>query len=182
MLYTYLILVQLLFATPKSFYELSANIITGESKKFLEYKNKVILIVNTASRCGFTSQYKDLQVLKLHFNVADFSVLGFPSNDFGGQEPGANAEIKKFCDTKFKITFTLFEKNPVSGKDIQPIFQWLTQEANPDLKGPILWNFEKFLINRQGKLIKRYRSIMSPSNPVLLKDIQQEVNRAPTQN
>ncbi len=144
-----------------SFYDLSVKSVDGEPVKLSAYQGKVALVINTASRCGYTSQYNGLQAMYDKYKDKGLVVLGFPSNDFGGQEPGTNKEIKAFCETNFKVKFPLFEKAPVTGKEIQPAFQYLTE--NSQSKGPVEWNFEKFIVNRNGKVIGRFKSKTSPS-------------------
>ncbi|MBC7386504.1 MAG: glutathione peroxidase [Cryobacterium sp.] len=129
------------------------------------YRGKVLLIVNTASECGYTKQYKGLQELYTKHQKAGLEVLGFPANNFGAQEPGSNAEIKQFCERTFKVSFPLFEKASVKGSDIQPLYKYLTENA--PAKGDVSWNFEKFLIGRDGKIIGRYLSKVEPDSPEL---------------
>ena len=123
-----------------------------------------MMIVNTASKCGFTSQYAGLQKVYEEYKDQKFVVLGFPSNDFGSQELDTNEEIQEFCELNFGVSFPMFARGPVKGKDRQPLFEFLTQEANPVLSGEIRWNFEKFLISREGKLVQRYRSMTKPDS------------------
>jgi glutathione peroxidase len=151
------------------FYALSAESIDGKKEALSQYQGKVVMVVNTASECGFTGQYKDLEALYEKYKSQGLVVLGFPSNDFGSQEPGTNAEIKKFCKNKFKVSFPLFSKNPVTGTQKQPVYQFLTQAATP--KGEVSWNFEKFLINKKGEVVARYKSSVSPSAPELDKAV-----------
>jgi glutathione peroxidase len=144
-----------------SFYDLKVKSVEGDAVNLSTYKGKVALVVNTASRCGYTSQYKDLQAVFAKYKDQGLVVLGFPSNDFGGQEPGTNKDIKAFCETNFNVKFPLFEKAPVTGKEIQPAFQYLT--ANSAVTGPVEWNFEKFLVDRNGKVVARFKSKVSPA-------------------
>jgi glutathione peroxidase len=144
-----------------SFYDLKVKSVEGEAVNLATYKGKVALVVNTASRCGYTSQYKDLQAVFAKYKEQGLVVLGFPSNDFGGQEPGTNKDIKAFCETNFNVKFPLFEKAPVTGKEIQPAFKFLT--SNSSSVGPVEWNFEKFLVDRNGKVVGRFKSKVSPS-------------------
>ena len=152
----------------QSFYNLSATSIDGQLKPLSEYKGQVLLVVNTASGCGYTPQYEGLQALQKKYLGQKFTVLGFPSNDFGGQEPGTNAEIKTFCQLNYKVSFPMFSKAPVTGASIQPVFKWLTVEANSKLAGAVEWNFEKFLIGRDGNLIKRFKSAVTPESQELV--------------
>lgn len=149
---------------------LSVLTIDGSKTSLESYKGKVVLIVNTASKCGYTSQYAGLQEIYEKYKAKGFVVLGFPSNDFGGQEPGSNEEIKKFCDLNYKVTFPLFAKAPVSGPETQPLFAFLT--ANAPEKGPVKWNFEKFLLNREGKVVGRFRSAVKPTDAELTTAIE----------
>jgi glutathione peroxidase len=153
-------------------YEFKVKSIEGEQIDLSTYKGKVLLIVNTASQCGFTPQYEDLENLYNKYKEQGFTVLGFPANNYGGQEPGSNKEIKEFCKVRFGVTFPLFEKNDVSGEKIQPFFKFLTNTANPDLKGEINWNFEKFLINKDGKLVERFGSFTNPMSGKVVKKIE----------
>ncbi len=163
-------------ATQASVYDFTVKNIDGKEVSLREYSGKVLLIVNTASRCGFTPQYKGLEELYQKYKSQGFAVLGFPSNDFGGQEPGTNAEIKSFCDLSFKVTFPLFEKGPVTGDAIQPLYKFLTETANPKFDGKVRWNFEKFVMDRQGRLIERYRSITTPQSGRLARVIEQALS------
>lgn len=147
--------------------------IDGDSVELSKYQGRVLLIVNTASRCGFTPQYEDLQAIYKRYRNQGFEVLAFPSNDFKQQEPGSNKEIKEFCQTNFNTEFPLFAKAEVTTDKIQPLFKYLTNEANSTLQGPILWNFEKFLISRDGKLVARYRSKVKPTDAEVTKEIEQ---------
>jgi glutathione peroxidase len=156
-----------------SVHSFKVKTIDGEEKSLSDYKGKILLIVNTASQCGFTPQYEDLEKLQKQFEEKNFLVLGFPSNDFGGQEPGNNKEIKDFCKLKYGVTFQMFEKGSVRGEEIQPLFKFLTNEANPDLTGTIKWNFEKFLINQDGKLIERFGSFTNPLSGKVTRKIQE---------
>ncbi|WP_437918269.1 glutathione peroxidase [Sphingobacterium sp. LRF_L2] len=144
-----------------SIYDFSFTSIDGKQVNFSEFKGKNILIVNTASKCGFTKQYKDLQALHEKCGK-DLVIIGFPANNFGEQEPGTNEEIQGFCEKNYGVTFLLSEKVDVKGKDINPIFKYLTTEKNTDFTGDINWNFEKFLINKEGKLVHRFRSKVNP--------------------
>ena len=142
--------------------------IDGQNFSLAQYKGKKILIVNTASKCGYTPQYAELQ--KLADTYKDkVVVVGFPANNFANQDPGTNSEIKTFCEKRFGVTFPLSEKVSVKGDDIAPLFKYLTEAPNPDFTGEIKWNFEKFLIDENGKLIHRFRSATTPMSPELTK-------------
>lgn len=150
-----------MFAPATSIYDFTFTSIDGKEVKLADFKGKNVLIVNTASECGFTKQYKDLQALHEQYGK-DLVIIGFPANNFGGQEPGSNDEIKGFCEKNYGVTFLLSEKVEVKGKDIAPLFKYLTAAENADFTGDINWNFEKFLINKDGKLVHRYRSKVNP--------------------
>lgn len=149
------------FSAPGSVYDFKLKSIDGKNFNLASYKGKKLLIVNTASKCGFTKQYAELQKLSDQYKDK-VVVVGFPANNFGGQEPGANLAIKEFCQKNFGVTFPLSEKVSVKGEDINPLFKYLTAAANPDFTGEIQWNFEKFLIDENGKLVHRYRSSVTP--------------------
>jgi glutathione peroxidase len=155
------LMLSLLFTAPSTVYDFKVKDIEGKNFKLSKYKGKKLLIVNTASKCGYTKQYAELQKLADQYKDK-VVVLGFPANNFNGQEPGTNSEIKEFCSKNFGVTFPLSEKVSVKGLDIAPIFQYLTTQENPDFTGDIKWNFEKFLIDENGKLIHRYRSAVTP--------------------
>ena len=168
---TLLILLSLLFTPPtKSVYDFSFKTIDGKEVKLSKFKGKKILIVNTASKCGYTPQYEDLE--KLHKQYGSKLVLiGFPAGNFGGQELATNSEIKEFCSSKFNVTFLMAEKSSVKGEDINPLFKYLTTAENPDFKGDINWNFEKFLINEKGQLVHRFRSKVKPLDEAITKNL-----------
>lgn len=154
-----------------SIYDFSVTSIEGQTISLSTYKNKVLLIVNTASQCGFTPQYQGLQALYDRYASQGLVVLGFPCNQFGQQEPGSASEIQSFCESRFGVTFPLFQKVDVNGKDAHPLFQYLTKAA-PGLFGTetVKWNFTKFLVDRTGKVIERYASLAKPED--LEKSIQ----------
>jgi len=139
--------------------------LNGTKEQSLDYVDKVLLVVNVASECGFTSQYKDLQTLYEEFHSRGLEILAFPCNQFGGQEPGTPQQIEEFCSTKFGITFPIFQKTDVNGPHTHPLFIYL-KTAAPGLLGTeaIKWNFTKFLIGRDGLLVKRYASASSPAS------------------
>ncbi len=153
-------------------HEFTVTDINGKSKDLKRYKGKILLIVNTASQCGYTPQYQGLQKVYAAYKNKGFEVLGFPSNDFGGQEPGSNKEIQNFCELKYKVSFPMFAKVTVSGAGQAPLFKYLTADAGKELAGPIDWNFEKFLIDPQGKLIARFKSSAAPESPEIISKIE----------
>ena len=152
-------------------YEFSARTIDGKSRKLGDYKGKVLLVVNTASQCGFTPQYKGLEAIYQKFKDRGFAVLGFPSNQFGQQEPGSDTEIAEFCEMNFGVSFPLFSKVDVNGADAHPLFKFLTS-TKPGLLGSegLKWNFTKFLIGKDGSVIDRYAPNTKPED--LAKDIE----------
>jgi glutathione peroxidase len=142
---------------PTSVLDFHVKDIEGKDVDLASYKGKVLLIVNTASQCGLTPQYKDLEAIYEKYKGQGFEVLAFPANEFGKQEPGTNEEIKEFCSTKFNVSFPLFSKIVVKGPGIDPLFDFLTSDAtNPKYAGVIKWNFNKFLVNRKGEVIARF--------------------------
>ncbi len=148
-------------------YQFSMVTIDGKQVSLSQFKGKKILIVNTASECGFTKQYAGLQELSEKYGDK-VVVIGFPANNFGGQEPGSNEEIQGFCEKNFGVTFPLAEKSSVKGDDISPLFEYLTTTENADFTGDINWNFEKFLIDEQGNLIHRFRSKVEPMSKEII--------------
>lgn len=152
-------------------YDFSATSIEGQPVELSSYKDKVLLIVNTASQCGFTSQYQGLQALYDKYASKGVEVLGFPCNQFGAQEPGSAADIQSFCEKRFGVSFPLFEKIDVNGANAHPLYQFLTKSA-PGILGTegIKWNFTKFLVDGSGKVIKRYASATEP------KDIERDID------
>lgn len=166
---TMLILLFTFFAVaPKSVHDFKVKTIDGKTFNLNKYKGKKLLIVNTASKCGYTKQYADLQKLSEQYK-GKLVVIGFPANNFKGQEPGSNLAIKEFCTKEFGVTFPMMEKVSVKGEDMNALFKYLTSAENPDFTGDIAWNFEKFLIDENGKLVHRFRSKVSPLSPELTK-------------
>ena len=151
----------------KSFFDFKIKSITGDQIDFSDYKGKTFLIVNVASQCGFTPQYMELQEVH-EKHGEDLVIIGFPANNFGGQEPGSNDQIKTFCQKNYGVSFLLSEKVSVKGKNIDPLFDWLNAQDNQSFKGDIMWNFEKYLIDESGKLIKRYRSMTKPDSDKII--------------
>jgi glutathione peroxidase len=162
----------------KSAYDFSVLDVEGKPAKLGAYKGKVALIVNVASRCGYTPQYKDLQALYDKYKSKGFVVLGFPSNDFGGQEPGTDKEIKSFCETNFNVKFPLFNKGPVLGEKKQPLYKFLTEESGEAFKGEIGWNFEKFLVDKEGRVVGRYKSAVKPMDSEIVKALEGTLAKA----
>ncbi|MFC7522448.1 glutathione peroxidase [Parapedobacter sp. GCM10030251] len=148
-------------------YQFSFISIDGKKVDLSQFRGKKLLIVNTASKCGYTKQYAGLQELSEKY-ADKVVVIGFPANNFGGQEPGSNEEIQGFCEKNYGVTFLLAEKSSVAGDDISPLFNYLTSVENPDFTGEINWNFEKFLIDERGNLIHRFRSKVEPMSAELV--------------
>jgi glutathione peroxidase len=144
--------------------------IDGKPVDLASYKGKVVLVVNVASRCGYTGQYAGMQKLYDAYKDKGFVILGFPANDFGAQEPGTDAEIASFCSTKYGVTFPMFSKITVKGPGKVALYQSLTESADP--KGEVAWNFEKFLIGKDGSVIGRFKSGVAPESPDLAKAIE----------
>mgnify|MGYP001323679719 CR=1 FL=1 len=151
----------------QSVHEFTITSIDGVEKSLSDFKGKKMLFVNTASECGFTTQYMELQSVHEKYGE-DLIIIGFPANNFGGQEPGSNDQIKSFCQKNYGVTFLLSEKVSVKGSDICPLFKWLNQQENQSFVGDIMWNFEKYLIDESGKLVKRFRSITKPDSDKII--------------
>ena len=156
-------------------YPLEVGSNSGEKVDLDRYAGNVLLIVNTASKCGFTGQYASLERLYQDFRGRGFVVLGFPSNDFGQQEPGSDQDIQAFCSLNHGVTFPLFTKGSVKGAEVQPLFSRLTNDGPVDLRGAVRWNFEKFLISRKGELVGRWRSYVSPQSTSIQRAIEREL-------
>jgi glutathione peroxidase len=154
-------------------HEFTLNSIDGHPAPLAQFKGKVVLIVNVASRCGFTPQYAGLEALYKKYKDRGLVVLGFPANNFMWQEPGTDAEIKTFCSTKYHVTFPMFAKVSVKGADKTPLYQFLTdKKANPSTGGEIRWNFTKFLTDRNGKVIARFASAVNPESAELVNAVE----------
>lgn len=157
----------------KSILDFKMKDIDGKDVKLKKYKGNVLLVVNTASQCGYTPQYEGLQKIYGKYQPKGFYVLGFPANNFKGQEPGSNEDIKEFCTTKYKVTFPMFAKISVKGEDQDPLYQFLTsKETNPNFAGDIKWNFNKFLIDRKGNVVARFDSKDAPDGEAVTAAIE----------
>jgi len=154
--------------------DIAVTTIDGKEKPLAEYAGKVLLIVNVASRCGFTPQYTGLEQLYRQYHAQGLEVLAFPSNDYGGQEPGTNEEIVQFCSTKYDVTFPLFDKVHAKGGQQHPLYARLT---TVDAAGDVSWNFEKFLVNKQGEVVARFKSAVKPDAPELISAIERELGK-----
>lgn len=175
-------------------YDFSVKHIDGKQVSLSEYKGKVLLLVNVASKCGLTPQYESLEKIYEEYQIKGFEVLGFPANEFGAQEPGTNSEIQQFCQTKFGVKFPMFEKIVVKGAGQHPLYHYMTEvqpQAELSAQGnsfeeklknygvirqhqqDILWNFEKFLVNKKGEVVARFSPDMAPDDPKIKKAIEQ---------
>jgi glutathione peroxidase len=149
----------------KSIYDFSVKTIDGHPKTLSDYRGKALLVVNVASQCGLTPQYAGLEALHETYAAQGLAVLGFPANEFGAQEPGTNDEIKAFCAVRYDVKFDMFAKVKVKGAGIDPLFEYLTSnEANPLVAGEIKWNFNKFLVGRNGDVLQRFEPQVDPSS------------------
>jgi glutathione peroxidase len=176
-----------------SLYEIPVERIDGASATLKEHSGEVLLVVNVASKCGLTPQYEGLEALQKKFSGAKFSVLGFPANDFAGQEPGSNADIQQFCTTQFGVSFPLYGKIGVTGPQKHPLYRYLTAQKpdtegrdrmetmlrghkmEPTSKPEVVWNFEKFLIGRSGQVVRRFAPDTAPDDPRLIAAIEAEL-------
>ncbi len=156
-------------------HNLTVKTITGEDKALKDYAGNVLLIVNLASYCGYTPQYAGLEKLHQKYKDAGLRVLGFPCNDYGAQEPGTNQEIVQFCTKNYGVTFDLFDKVHAKGPQQHPLYAQLTSQANPP--GDVSWNFEKFLVNKRGEVVGRYRSSVTPESAELTQAIERELSK-----
>jgi glutathione peroxidase len=159
----------------KSIHEFSAKTIDGKDKSLADYSGRVALIVNVASQCGLTPQYKGLEELHETYAAKGLSVLGFPANEFGAQEPGTEGEIKDFCTTNYGVKFDMFGKVKVKGAGIHPLFEYLTgRDTNPKFAGDIKWNFNKFLVGKHGEVLARFEPQVEPTS----QEVKQAIEKA----
>lgn len=164
-------------ASQSSVYDFTMENIDGEMINLNKYQGKVALVVNVASKCGFTPQYEGLQSLYEEYKDRGFVVLGFPANNFANQEPGTDAQIQEFCTTNFGVSFPMFSKISVKGDDQDPLYNFLTSETtNPEFSGEITWNFNKFLVGPDGKVINRFESSDEPQSEKVVTAIEQVLN------
>jgi len=167
LVFTFAIFNFLTMTSQKSVHEFEIKTIDGTTQSLSAFKGKKMLFVNTASECGFTSQYEALQNVHNKYGN-DLVIIGFPANNFGGQEPGSNSDIKTFCSKKYGVSFLMANKTSVKGKNIDPLFKWLNNQENQSFVGDIMWNFEKYLIDENGYLIKRFRSSTRPDSDKII--------------
>lgn len=154
--------------------DISVKTISGSPKSLSDYRGKVLLIVNVASYCGYTPQYKGLEALYQTYRAQGLEVLAFPCNDFGMQEPDSNDKIQQFCEIRYGVSFPLFDKVHAKGAEQHPLYAQLTQT---DPKGDVAWNFEKFLVSKQGEVVGRYKSAVAPDSSELTSAIERELAR-----
>ena len=153
-----------------SIYDFTLDDIDGNPLSLSRFRGKVLLLVNTASFCGNTPQYEDLQTMYEQYGAQGLEILAFPANNFGRQEPGSNEEIKNFCYTKYSLTFPLFSKISVKGADTHPLYRYLTEQS--PFPGEVEWNFQKFLVDRKGNVVARYRPKVQPLSAEILHDVE----------
>ncbi len=160
-------------------YDIPIHTLQGDDAKLGDYAGQTLLLVNVASKCGLTPQYEGLERLQKTYGDKGFSVIGFPCNQFMGQEPGTSEEIQEFCSTTYGVTFPLMEKIEVNGDDRHPIYAELTEKEDAEGKaGDITWNFEKFLVSPAGQIVARYRPQVEPEDPAIVGDIEAQLSAA----
>jgi glutathione peroxidase len=158
-------------------YDFTLPSIDGKPMPLADFKGKVVLVVNVASRCGYTPQYTALEALYEKYKDQGFVIVGFPANNFGGQEPGTNDEIKTFCSRKYNVTFPLYSKVSVKGDDQTPLYQYLTKQTDPSIAGDIKWNFTKFLVDRNGRVVQRFESAVTPDSPEVVSAVEKQLKQ-----
>ncbi len=151
-------------------YSFSMRMIDGQERSLSEYRGSVLLVVNVASKCGYTPQYKDLETLYRKYKDRGFKILAFPANNFGSQEPGTDEQIKEFCETNYSVTFDLFSKISVAGDDQHPLYRYLTLES--PARGKVRWNFYKYLIDRQGNVVAVFPSNVKPTDESIVERLE----------
>jgi glutathione peroxidase len=149
--------------------------IDGKDKLLSDYKGKVLLVVNVASKCGHTPQYKGLEALYQKYGKEGFMILGFPANNFFRQEPGTDSEIKEFCTTKYNVTFDMFSKISVKGDDQHPLYQYLTKES--PFPGDVKWNFQKYLVDRNGSIVAKFDPKVEPEDTTVIQAVEKYLNQ-----
>jgi glutathione peroxidase len=157
-------------------YDIKTKLLEGDPIALSEYKGKALLVVNVASRCGFTPQYEGLQALYEKYHDRGFEILGFPCNQFLAQEPGTEEEIRQFCSSVYSVTFPIFRKIEVNGENRHPLYEILTQKEDVEGKaGDVYWNFEKFLVSPEGDVVGRFRTGVTPDDPVLVGAVEEQL-------
>ena len=159
-----------------SIYDFTLPSIDGNPMPLANFKGKVVLVVNVASRCGYTPQYTALEAIYEKYKDKGFLIAGFPANNFGAQEPGTNAEIKTFCSRKYNVTFPMYSKVSVKGGDQTPLYQYLTKDTKPPISGDIKWNFTKFLVDKNGNVVQRFEPEVTPDSPQVTSAIEKLLN------
>jgi glutathione peroxidase len=166
-----------LLAAEKNMFDFTLNSIDGQPTSLASFRGKVVMLVNVASRCGFTPQYSALESVFEKYKDRGFVIVGIPANNFGKQEPGTNQEIKTFCATKYKVSFPMMSKVSVKGDDITPLYQFLTDKStSPKTGGQIQWNFTKFLVGPDGRVITRFEPEVTPDSPEVIAAIEKALN------
>jgi len=158
-------------------YSFTLNSIDGKPAPLADYRGKVVLLVNVASRCGYTPQYSALESTYEKYKDQGFVILGFPANNFGSQEPGTNEEIKTFCSRKYSVSFPMYAKISVKGEDQAPLYTYLTKDTGAGIAGDIKWNFTKFLVDRQGNVVQRFESAVTPDSPEVVSAIEKQLRQ-----
>jgi glutathione peroxidase len=153
-------------------YDFTLPSIDGTPMPLAQFKGKVVLMVNVASQCGYTPQYTALEAVYEKYKAQGFVIVGFPANNFGAQEPGTNEEIKTFCSRKYSVTFPLYSKVSVKGDDETPLYQYLTKQTAPPISGEIKWNFTKFLVDKNGKVVQRFEPAVTPDSPEVVSAVE----------
>jgi glutathione peroxidase len=156
-------------------YSFTLNSIDGKPSPLADYKGKVVMLVNVASKCGYTPQYSALEAIYEKYKDQGFVILGFPANNFGAQEPGTNEEIKTFCTRKYSVSFPMYSKISVKGDEQAPLYAYLTKETGPGIAGEIKWNFTKFLVDRDGKVVQRFEPAVTPDSQEVTAAIEKQL-------
>jgi glutathione peroxidase len=164
-------------AVAANIYDFTLPSIDGKPMPLAEFKGKVVLVVNVASRCGYTPQYSALESLYEKYKDQGFVIVGFPANNFGAQEPGTNEEIKTFCSRKYNVTFPMYSKVSVKGDDQTPLYQYLTKQTGPAIAGDIKWNFTKFLVDRNGNVVQRFESAVTPDSKEVVSAVDKQLSQ-----
>ena len=164
-------------AVAGNIYDFTLPSIDGKPMPLAEFKGKVVLVVNVASRCGYTPQYSGLESLYEKYKDQGLVIVGFPANNFSAQEPGTNEEIKAFCSRKYNVTFPMYSKVSVKGDDQTPLYQYLTKQTGPSIAGDIKWNFTKFLVDRNGNVVERFESAVTPDSKEVVSAIEKQLSQ-----
>jgi len=164
-------------AAAANIYDFTLPSIDGKPMPLADFRGKVVLVVNVASRCGFTPQYSALESLYEKYKDQGFVIVGFPANNFGSQEPGTNEEIKTFCSRKYNVTFPMYSKVSVKGDDQTPLYQYLTKQTGRSIAGDIKWNFTKFLVDRNGNVVQRFESAVTPDSAEVVSAVEKQLSQ-----